>query len=118
MDEAHVRLVQDAAHELRTPLTSLRTNTPVLGRLDDLSPAAGARLLDDVEGETRELSGLVEEPVEPARPGTGGSPRSPWTWARWPGGPPAGSTATPPASSVSTPTAPWSGAGRTGWNAQ
>lgn len=58
------RLVQDAAHELRTPLTSLRTNASVLRRFDELSPAARAALLDDVDGETRELTHLVDELVE------------------------------------------------------
>jgi two-component system, OmpR family, sensor histidine kinase MprB len=58
------RLVQDAAHELRTPLTSLRTNASVLRRVAELSPEARDRLVDDVQGETRELSHLVEELVE------------------------------------------------------
>ncbi len=58
------RLVQDAAHELRTPLTSLRTNASVLRRLDRLPPESRARLVDDVEGETRELSRLVDELVD------------------------------------------------------
>lgn len=61
---AQDRLVQDAAHELRTPLTSLRTNASVLRRVDELSPDARARLIDDVQGETRELSNLVDELVE------------------------------------------------------
>lgn len=61
---AQDRLVQDAAHELRTPLTSLRTNASVLRRADELSPDARARLIDDVQGETRELSNLVDELVE------------------------------------------------------
>lgn len=58
------RLVQDAAHELRTPLTSLRTNASVLRRLEELTPDARARLLADVDGETRELTHLVNELVE------------------------------------------------------
>jgi two-component system sensor histidine kinase MprB len=62
--EAHERLVQDTAHDLRTPLTSLRANATVLNHADHLSADARERLLDDVEGETRELSGLVEELVE------------------------------------------------------
>ncbi|MFJ6693140.1 ATP-binding protein [Streptomyces sp. NPDC091294] len=62
--EAHERLVQDAAHDLRTPLTSLRTNTTVLNRADELAPDARERLLHDVQGETQELSGLVEELVD------------------------------------------------------
>ena len=62
--EAQERLIQDAAHELRTPLTSLRTNASVLRRFGDLPPDARARLVDDVQGETRELSHLVDELVE------------------------------------------------------
>ncbi|WP_017603947.1 sensor histidine kinase [Nocardiopsis alkaliphila] len=57
------RLVQDAAHELRTPLTSLRTNVQVLGRVDRLTPDARQRLIDDLQGETRELTDLVNELV-------------------------------------------------------
>ncbi|MBR8740578.1 two-component sensor histidine kinase [Nocardiopsis sp. MG754419] len=57
------RLVQDAAHELRTPLTSLRTNVQVMGRVDRLSPDARQRLIDDLQGETRELTDLVNELV-------------------------------------------------------
>ncbi|UOX90584.1 ATP-binding protein [Amycolatopsis sp. FBCC-B4732] len=58
------RLVQDAAHELRTPLTSLRTNATVLRRFAELGPDARARLLDDVDGEARELTHLIDELVE------------------------------------------------------
>jgi two-component system sensor histidine kinase MprB len=61
---AQERLVQDAAHELRTPLTSLRTNASVLTRYTELSADARARLVVDIQGETRELSQLVEELVE------------------------------------------------------
>jgi two-component system sensor histidine kinase MprB len=68
------RLVQDAAHELRTPLTSLRTNASVLGRLDELSPDARARLVADLQGETRELSHLVDELVELALSGGADEP--------------------------------------------
>jgi two-component system sensor histidine kinase MprB len=62
--DAQERLIQDAAHELRTPLTSLRTNASVLRRIGELSPDARNRLVDDVQGETRELSHLVDELVE------------------------------------------------------
>ena len=58
------RLIQDAAHELRTPLTSLRTNASVLRRFAELTPTARARLLGDVDGETRELTHLIDELVE------------------------------------------------------
>jgi two-component system sensor histidine kinase MprB len=67
--EAQDRLVQDAAHELRTPLTSLRTNASVLRRFAELSPESRERLVDDVQGETRELSHLVDELVELALSG-------------------------------------------------
>ncbi|NMO88529.1 HAMP domain-containing sensor histidine kinase [Actinomycetospora sp. TBRC 11914] len=67
--EAQDRLVQDAAHELRTPLTSLRTNASVLRRFAELSPAARERLVTDVQGETRELSQLVDELVDLALSG-------------------------------------------------
>ncbi|SDP27519.1 two-component system, OmpR family, sensor histidine kinase MprB [Nakamurella panacisegetis] len=62
--QAQQRLVQNAGHELRTPLTSLRTNVSVLRRLAELSPNSRQRLLDDVDGETRELTNLVNELVE------------------------------------------------------
>lgn len=68
--EAQERLVQDAAHELRTPLTSLRTNASVLRRFGELSPDARDRLVDDVQGEARELSHLVDELVELALSGS------------------------------------------------
>jgi two-component system sensor histidine kinase MprB len=55
------RLVQDAGHELRTPLTSLRTNISLLERFDDLSPDVRERVLADLKGESRELTGLVNE---------------------------------------------------------
>src|SRR5699024_9274241 len=61
--EEQRRLVQDAAHELRTPLTSLHTNVQVLGRIERLSPQARQRLIDDLQGETRELTTLVNELV-------------------------------------------------------
>lgn len=71
---AQDRLVQDAAHELRTPLTSLRTNASVLRRITELSPDARERLLDDVQGETLELSHLVDELVELALSQRGDEP--------------------------------------------
>lgn len=55
------RLVQDAGHELRTPLTSLRTNISLLNRFDELAPEVRARILADLQEESRELSGLVNE---------------------------------------------------------
>ena len=75
--EAQDRLVQDAAHELRTPLTSLRTKASVLRRIDELSPDARDRLVADVQGETRELSHLVDELVELALSGRDDEPEEP-----------------------------------------
>ena len=57
------RLVQDAAHELRTPLTSLRTNIALVSRLEDLAPQQRTRVLEDLVGETREMTTLVDEIV-------------------------------------------------------
>lgn len=62
--DAQQRLVQDAGHELRTPLTSLRTNISVLRRHGEMPPATLAHVLDDVDGEARELTDLVNELVE------------------------------------------------------
>lgn len=62
--DAQQRLVQDAGHELRTPLTSLRTNISVLRRHNELPPETLGQVLDDVDGEARELTELVNELVE------------------------------------------------------
>jgi two-component system sensor histidine kinase MprB len=62
--DSQQRLVQDAGHELRTPLTSLRTNISVLRRHDDLPAETRARVLSDLDLETRELTTLVDELVE------------------------------------------------------
>lgn len=62
--DAQRRLVEDAGHELRTPITSLRTNARVLRRFDELVPDDRKRLLDDVDGELKELTALVNELVE------------------------------------------------------
>lgn len=62
--DAQERLLQDAAHELRTPLTSLRTNASVLRRYGELSTDARTRIVNDIQGETQELSQLVEELVQ------------------------------------------------------
>jgi two-component system sensor histidine kinase MprB len=66
---AQRQLVADASHELRTPLTSLRTNVELLARGDGLSPDERRRVLDDVEAELEELTGLVADVVELARDG-------------------------------------------------
>jgi two-component system, OmpR family, sensor histidine kinase MprB len=57
------RLVQDAGHELRTPLTSLRTNVNLLRQFDAMPPETRQRVIADLDGETRELTTLVDEVV-------------------------------------------------------
>lgn len=61
------QLVLDASHELRTPLTSLRTNTEVLKRVDELDADTRAQLLDDVLTQLSELTTLVGDLAELAR---------------------------------------------------
>lgn len=61
--EDQARLVADAGHELRTPLTSLRTNVSLLRRFDDLPEPARQHVIADLDGETRELTKLVNEVV-------------------------------------------------------
>lgn len=58
------RLVQDAGHELRTPMTSLRTNIFTLRGFSELDEATRRNVIADLEGETEELSGLIEEVLE------------------------------------------------------
>ncbi len=62
--EDQQRLVQDAGHELRTPLTSLRTNVQLLRRFGELPEATRARIVADLDGETRELTHLLDEVVQ------------------------------------------------------
>ena len=58
------QLAEDAAHELRTPLTSLRANIDLLRRHRDLPDPTRERVLADLDGELRGLTGLVDELVE------------------------------------------------------
>lgn len=62
--EDQQRLVQDAGHELRTPLTSIRTNISLLRRATELPAPEREAVLDDLAGESRELTVLVNELVE------------------------------------------------------
>lgn len=61
------QLVLDASHELRTPLTSLRTNTEVLRRVDELDSETRTQLLDDVITQVTELTTLIGDLAELAR---------------------------------------------------
>ncbi|MEV4258694.1 ATP-binding protein, partial [Spirillospora sp. NPDC049652] len=69
------QLIADAGHELRTPLTSLRTNIDLLLRSQDsgreLPPATRRRLLASVKAQMVELSSLVGDLLELARPAEG-----------------------------------------------
>ncbi|GAA1800493.1 HAMP domain-containing sensor histidine kinase [Actinomadura chokoriensis] len=70
--ERQRQLIADAGHELRTPLTSLRTNIDLLLRAEatgrDLPAAARRNLLTSVKAQMRELSSLVGDLLELARP--------------------------------------------------
>jgi two-component system sensor histidine kinase MprB len=57
-------LVRDASHELRTPLTSLRTNSELLGRADELTSDEYAAVVTGIQLETQELADLVAELVD------------------------------------------------------
>lgn len=74
---AQRRLVQDAGHELRTPLTSLRTNLDVLSRYPDLDRTRRAAIVSDLQGETLELTTLVNELIELGLGGATEIPASP-----------------------------------------
>jgi two-component system sensor histidine kinase MprB len=65
--EQQLQLVLDASHELRTPLTSLKTNTEVLRRVDELDAETRGQLLDDVVTQLDELTALVGDLAELAR---------------------------------------------------
>ena len=71
------RLVQDAGHELRTPLTSLRTNVSLLRQFEAMSPEVRERVIADLDGETRELTSLVDEVVTLAVAVPADTPRAP-----------------------------------------
>ncbi|MFG2001506.1 ATP-binding protein [Spirillospora sp. NPDC048911] len=66
------QLIADAGHELRTPLTSLRTNIDLLMRSEDtgrpLPPETRHRMLVSVKAQMQELSSLVGDLLELARP--------------------------------------------------
>jgi two-component system, OmpR family, sensor histidine kinase MprB len=74
--EAQRQLVADASHELRTPLTSVRTNVELLARAPDLPEAERERIVESVSAQVEELSVLVVDLVDLARPPTNGGERS------------------------------------------
>ncbi|MQY08822.1 sensor histidine kinase [Actinomadura macrotermitis] len=70
--ERQRQLIADAGHELRTPLTSLRTNIDLLLRSEatgrELPEGTRRRLLASVKAQMVELSSLVGDLLELARP--------------------------------------------------
>ncbi len=81
--EDQQRLVQDAGHELRTPLTSLRTNVYALRRAEQLSADQRARLLDDLEHETVELTRSSTRSWNSQRTAAATNAPRRCTWAIW-----------------------------------
>jgi two-component system sensor histidine kinase MprB len=67
--EAQRQLVADASHELRTPLTSVRANVELLERAADLPRPERGEVLAGVRGQLEELTVLVGDLVDLARPG-------------------------------------------------
>jgi two-component system, OmpR family, sensor histidine kinase MprB len=72
------RLIADAGHELRTPLTSLRTNVDLLLRSErtgrELPPGRREAMLESVDQQLHELSGLVTDLLELSRGRQDGGP--------------------------------------------
>ncbi|WP_320671158.1 HAMP domain-containing sensor histidine kinase [Patulibacter defluvii] len=66
--DAQRALVADASHELRTPLTSARANIELLQRAPDLPADERATALGDVRRQLEELTVLVGDLVDLARP--------------------------------------------------
>jgi two-component system sensor histidine kinase MprB len=67
--DAQRQLVADASHELRTPLTSIRANVELLERARDMPPVERAEVLGSVRGQLEDLTVLVGDLVDLARPG-------------------------------------------------
>jgi two-component system sensor histidine kinase MprB len=69
--ERQQRLISDAGHELRTPLTSLRTNVDLLVRSrrtgQALAPDDEAEVIDGLDQQVYELTGLVTDLLELSR---------------------------------------------------
>jgi two-component system sensor histidine kinase MprB len=67
--DAQRQLVADASHELRTPLTSIRANVELLERARDMPAPERAEVLGSVRGQLEDLTVLVGDLVDLARPG-------------------------------------------------
>jgi two-component system sensor histidine kinase MprB len=67
--DAQRQLVADASHELRTPLTAIRANVELLQRANGMAPGERAEVLASVRGQLEDLTVLVGDLVDLARPG-------------------------------------------------
>jgi two-component system sensor histidine kinase MprB len=67
--DAQRQLVADASHELRTPLTAIRANIELLEHAPDLPPPERAAMLESARGQLEDLTVLVGDLVDLARPG-------------------------------------------------
>jgi two-component system sensor histidine kinase MprB len=67
--DAQRQLVADASHELRTPLTAIRANIELLEHAPQLAPAERAAMLRSARGQLEDLTVLVGDLVDLARPG-------------------------------------------------
>ena len=65
---AQRQLVADASHELRTPLTAVRTSIEALARAPGLPAGERARVLDATRVQLEDLSLLVGDLIDLARP--------------------------------------------------
>jgi signal transduction histidine kinase len=65
--QAQQRFTADASHELRTPLTTIRHNAEFLLQRPDAREADRSAALADIAGESRRLTGLVENLLMLAR---------------------------------------------------
>jgi len=66
--DAQRQLVADASHELRTPLTAIRANIELLDRAPCLPPPERAEMLRTARGQLEDLTVLVGDLVDLARP--------------------------------------------------
>ena len=67
--DAQRQLVADASHELRTPLTAIRANIELLEHAPQLRPAQRAAMLRSAREQLEDLTVLVGDLVDLARPG-------------------------------------------------
>jgi len=65
------RFVSDASHELRTPLTTIRGNTEFLLQSPDLDAGTAREAMEDIAGEARRLTRLLDHMLALARADAG-----------------------------------------------